>query len=204
MNHRPHYGTYADEDYAARPYADMPSVTSRTWGPHDPHDDRFGPAELGGWGDFREDAARRERGDRTRAEGGGHRGRGPRGATRPDTAIADEVYYRLTEDEHIDASEILIGVEGGVVTLTGEVPERRMKHLAEDLVANVRGVREINNVIRVDRGSDSFGPAGREWRSGDSQKGSGFSSASPGHGVPGPRGADTGRGEAAREDRPER
>lgn len=205
MTHqRPHDGDRSKEDFAARPYANMPSVTSRAWGEQDPRDDRFGPAGLGGWGDFREGAPQghRDQGSQ-RSEARGHRGRGPRNATRSDTAIADEIYFRLTEDDHIDASEILVGVEGGVVTLTGEVPERRMKHLAEDLVANVRGVQEVKNVIRVDRGEKSFGPPGREWRSGESQKGSGFSSASPGHAVSGPRTVETETGEAARDEGPD-
>lgn len=165
-----------------RAYEDMPSVTSRAWGPQHPHEDRFGHDGPSGYGDIRERSDRQHQAAGT-GQRAGHRGRGPRGAARGDHLIAEEINERLMHDEQVDASEILLAVEDGVVTLTGEVPERRMKHRAEDIAASVRGVRELRNVIRVDNGEKSFGPAGREARSGDSQKGSGFSSASPGHAV---------------------
>ena len=167
--------------YEDRPYHDMRSITSRAWGEQPPHEDRFGHDGLSGYGDFRE---HHDRGHAPRQDArGSHRGRGPRNAVRSDHLIAEEINERLMEDERIDAGQILLMVEDGVVTLTGEVPERRMKHLAEDIADSVRGVRELRNLIRVDRGTDAFGPPGREWRSGHSQKGSGFSSASPGHGA---------------------
>ena len=106
-----------------------------------------------------------------------HSGRGPRNYTRPDASIVDELIDRMTEHEALDATEILLIVEDGVVTLTGEVPERRMKHLAEDIADAVRGVREIENRIRVDNGSSSFGPPGEGVRSGENQVGSAFSSS---------------------------
>ncbi|MDQ3206268.1 MAG: BON domain-containing protein [Pseudomonadota bacterium] len=109
-------------------------------------------------------------------QGRGHRGRGPKSYTRPDTSIADEIYSRLTDDDAVDATQILVMVDDAEVTLTGEVPERQMKHRAEDLVDAVRGIKEIHNRIRVDRGADSFGPPGAAVRSGQDQIGSGFSS----------------------------
>lgn len=162
-----------DARYASRPYRDMPSVTPRAWGRMTAEDDSFGPRELGGYGDFREAAARD--GARRRDERASQRGRGPRQA-RPDGSIADEVFHRLTWDESVDAGQILMSVADGVVTLTGEVPERAMKRRAEDIVAEVRGVRDVENRIRVDDGRASFGPGGAV-RSGRDQLGSGFSSS---------------------------
>jgi osmotically-inducible protein OsmY len=98
----------------------------------------------------------------------GHRGRGPQGYVRPDPSIADDIARRLTDDEHIDASEILLQVEDGVATLTGNVPRRAMKHRAEDIAADASGVREVRNRIRVDDGSASAGPPGKAVRSGPS------------------------------------
>lgn len=170
------------ESYESRPYENMPSVTPRVWGPRKAHGDPFGYEGQGGYGDFREGVEHAQAAPR---QAKGHRGRGPK-AVRQDSSIADEVYFRLTEDEHVDASEILVNVENGVVTLTGEVPERRMKHRAEDLVSEIRGLRELHNRIRVDPVQRSFTSALGGLRAGESQKGSGFSSASPGHGVPGP------------------
>lgn len=81
----------------------------------------------------------------------GQRGRGPRGYLRSDTRIADEVHERLSDDDHIDASEITVLVREGEVTLTGEVPERGMKRAAEDLVARCSGVLDVHNHLKVTR-----------------------------------------------------
>lgn len=109
--------------------------------------------------------------------GSGHRGRGPKDHVRPDDSIVDDIVSRLTDDEHIDATEILVAVQDGVVTLTGNVSQRRMKHHAEDLVADARGVRDVHNAIRVDDGSRAAGRPGEAVRSGRDQLGSGFSSS---------------------------
>jgi hypothetical protein len=172
-----------NRDSGARPYADMPSVTDRQWGDSGGRDDSFGPPGLGGWGRFgaadgggqqAADAASRRAG----ARAGGPRGRGPKNAQRSDSLVAEELNERFTEDDFLDASEILVGVEDGRVLLTGEVPERRMKHRAEDIAEAVRGVVDIENRIRVDDGMKSFGTGGAV-RSGHSQQGSGFSSSPP-------------------------
>lgn len=148
-------------------YDGMPSVTNRQWGPDrsDP-DNSFGYKGQGGYGDFTTSAAHPvER---------GHRGRGPQGYVRPDPNITDDIVQRLTDDDRIDASEILLQVEAGVATLTGNVRSRAMKHRAEDIAADASGVREVRNEIRVDNGSASAGPPGAAVRSGphdDSNRG---------------------------------
>jgi len=172
MNRKPHYGEFPEAPHAGRPYQDMPSLTSRSWGRAHRDDDSFGPPDLGGYGDFRE-AVSAGREQSAAPHGAGHRGRGPR-AARTDSAIADDLYDRLTDDELLDASEILLGVDAGVVTLTGEVPIREMKHRAEDHAARVRGVREVHNHIRVDNGMASFGPPGAAVRSHLNQTGSAY------------------------------
>lgn len=172
-----------NRDYGARAYENMPSVTDRRWGDAGGRDDSFGPAELGGYGDF---AAP---GDTEHVAGGRaigrmvdramtRRGRGPKNATRSDSLVAEELSERFMDDELLDASEILVRVEDGKVLLTGEVPERWMKHRAEDIADSIRGVKDIDNQIRVDNGVASFG-AGGAVRSGRSQPGSGFSSTPP-------------------------
>ena len=163
---------HSDDDRRNELYRGLPSVTNRNWNtPRE--DDGFGYPGQGGYGEVRADP---ERGGTARR--GGHRGRGPRNVARSDERIADDLIERLTRNEDIDASEILVAVDAGNVTLTGEVPERRMKHLAEDLAAAVQGVRDVQNRLQVDRGSASFGPPGRAVRSGLDQQGSGFSSSS--------------------------
>lgn len=83
--------------------------------------------------------------------GGGFRGVGPRGYTRSDERLCEDINERLTDDDHVDASNISIQVKDGEVTLSGEVPERRLKHYVEDLVERCHGVREIRNQISVSR-----------------------------------------------------
>ena len=140
-------------------YNGMPSLTGRRWGPDRSSEaNTFGPRELRGYGDFTtpaEDPPAR-----------GHRGKGPTGYVRSDTSIADEVAERLTDDDTLDASQILLQVEAGVVTLTGNVPTRAMKHRAEDLAAGTRAVRDVRNEIRVDDGSAAAGPPGKAVRVG--------------------------------------
>jgi osmotically-inducible protein OsmY len=77
-----------------------------------------------------------------------HKGKGPRGYSRTDERIMDEVCERLTHHPYIDASLIEVKVENGEVTLTGEVQDRRMKHLAEDVAADVSGVKDVHNSIK--------------------------------------------------------
>lgn len=79
----------------------------------------------------------------------GQRGRGPRHYVRPDWRIADDLHQRLTDDDELDAGEIAVRVQDGVVTLQGTVEERWMKHRAEDIAARCSGVRDIRNEIRV-------------------------------------------------------
>lgn len=95
----------------------------------------------------------------------GQRGRGPR-LSRSDGAIREDVCERLSDDPQLDARGILVMVEEGVVTLTGEVESRRMKHRAEDLADTVRGALGIVNQIRVCNGTWSPGSAGEAMRSG--------------------------------------
>lgn len=159
---------HPDDKHRQQLYRGMPSVTNRSWGAPK-EDDGFGYPGQGGYGESRQELSSRPT---------GHRGRGPRNILRSDERIADDLIERLTRDEDIDASEILVAVDAGTVTLTGEVPERRMKHLAENLAVAVQGVRDVHNRLLVDNGSASFGPPGQAVRSGLDQQGSGFSSSS--------------------------
>jgi len=90
---------------------------------------------------------------------GGWRGVGPKGYERSDERIRDDICERLTEHDAIDASAIEVTVTTGVVRLTGEVPKRYMKHLAEDTVADAVGVRDVENTLRV-AGPDRRGERG--------------------------------------------
>ncbi len=82
----------------------------------------------------------------------GFAGRGPKGYTRTDDRIREDVCERLSLDDDIDASEIEVSVKEGEVTLRGSVITRSMKHQAEDLAEDVSGVRDVHNELRVMKG----------------------------------------------------
>ena len=197
----PHYaGEGHDAQRESSLYDGLPSVTNRAWG-EDRADEAmsYGYRGQGGYGDFTHEHGYAETQGRYAQSGHGrggaqfhgvqheeprsrgvapdYRGRGPLGYVRPDARITDDIIDRLTDDVTVDASEILVMVEDGVVTLTGDVPERRMKHRAEDIAAAARGVRDVRNQLTVDPGRASFGHRGEAVRAGRDQLGSGFSSS---------------------------
>ena len=79
----------------------------------------------------------------------GYRGIGPRGYRRDDARIHDDVCDALTDSDELDASDITVGVQEGVVKLAGWVPHRLMKRLAEELAEDCAGVRDVENALRV-------------------------------------------------------
>lgn len=83
---------------------------------------------------------------------GGFAGRGPKGYTRTDDRIREDVCERLSQDDDVDASEIEVSVTDGEVTLRGTVVTRSMKHDAEDIAEKVSGVKDVHNELRVMKG----------------------------------------------------
>lgn len=91
---------------------------------------------------------------------GQHYGRGPKNYQRSDDRIREEVSEHLTYHHDIDATDIEVQVQGGEVTLTGTVQDRRQKRLAEDIAEDIRGVRDVHNHIRVQSGMSGNGMQG--------------------------------------------
>jgi osmotically-inducible protein OsmY len=151
------YGSGAGGNYRSGSGGEY-RARGETWGRHDYG--RSGGGEERGWWDRAadevsswfgdEDAARRRRMDE-------HRGRGPKGYTRSDDRIREDVSDRLTDDWMVDASDIEIQVSSSEVTLTGTVESREAKRRAEDIAESVSGVRHVQNNLRVkDRASGSW------------------------------------------------
>lgn len=115
--------------------------------------DKAGDEVQSWFGD--DDAAQRRDMDRRRD---GHYGKGPRGYRRSDDRIAEDVNDRLTDDWRLDASEISVSVSEGEVTLSGTVMSREDKRRAEDLADSVSGVSNVQNNLRIDRGSATDTP----------------------------------------------
>jgi len=87
--------------------------------------------------------------DRFESARGPHYGRGPRNYSRSDERITEDLNERLTDDTYLDASEIEVQVSSGVASLSGTVPDRWMKHRAEDIADACGGVKEVDNQLRV-------------------------------------------------------
>jgi hypothetical protein len=86
-----------------------------------------------------------------------YRGRGPKQYARSDQRIKEDICDELSDDHFCDAREIEIEVTEGKVTLSGSVPSRHMKHRAEDIADRARGVKDVDNRIRVERSESSEG-----------------------------------------------
>jgi hypothetical protein len=78
-------------------------------------------------------------------------GRGPRNYQRSDDRVREDVNERLTADPRIDASDIDVRVQNGEVTLSGSVDDRRTRRLAEEIIEDLPGVRDVRNDLRVNR-----------------------------------------------------
>lgn len=101
-------------------------------------DNDFGPRGMGSYGASGEASRQRS-----------FSGRGPKGYTRSDERLKEDICERLTEDPRIDASDVSIEVREGKVTLNGQVDARWMKHEIEDLVDRCAGVKDIDNRLGI-------------------------------------------------------
>ena len=136
-------GGYGQRDYGGqRDYQGRGSQDRDFW-------DRASDEVSSWFGD--DEAERRRRMDQQ------HRGKGPRGYTRSDERIKEDVNDRLTDDWAVDASDIDVDVDSCEVTLTGEVPSREMKRRAEDVVETVSGVKHVQNNLRVKQSEQTTG-----------------------------------------------
>ena len=76
-------------------------------------------------------------------------GRGPKNFRRADKRVYEDVCDELLHSPDVDATDIVVSVKDGVVELTGKACERVQKYIAEDIAANVSGVRDVRNQLEV-------------------------------------------------------
>lgn len=95
----------------------------------------------------------------TPAAARGFRGLGPKGYTRSDERIHDDVCDRLTDDPMIDASDVEVKVANGEVTLTGTVDSREEKRRVEDSIEPVSGIGDVQNLLRIEERAGAPGMA---------------------------------------------
>jgi hypothetical protein len=107
----------------------------------------------GSWSGVNRSSPRGTESERWRGRGAVQHGRfsgvGPKGYKRSDDRINEDVQETLMRDPEIDASDIEVDVNNGEVTLTGSVPTKHQKRLAEDVVEDLSGVRDVQNNLRV-------------------------------------------------------
>jgi hypothetical protein len=171
---------YGNQDYSAQGYGDR-HYGNRSGGRYGLRDRDFRDADYGersyssggrgyedrGYGggdDYDDDQDTRYSGSRRQprvlsgeywATPGPHAGIGPRGFQRSPDSLKERVCERLEQAGHIDASGIEVAVENEEVTLTGSVPDREQKRLAEDCAESIRGVSDVHNRLTIRRGTDS-------------------------------------------------
>lgn len=88
--------------------------------------------------------------DRTYASRG-FRGKGPKGWKRSDERIKEDVNEALFKSYAVDATDIEVDVQDGVVYLRGNVHARGDKREAEDCVEHIPGVVDVQNQLRFYR-----------------------------------------------------
>jgi len=118
---------------------------------------------------------------------GPYTGRGPKGYKRSDEKIIEEACQRLERDGDIDASEIEVTAEDGVIRLRGTVNDRQTKRRAEECVESIYGARDVMNELRVSQ-------QGTQQRQGTQASQSGRSStqtSQSGQGTQAPQGTST-------------
>lgn len=82
---------------------------------------------------------------------------GPKGYTRSDERVREDISERLMQCYDIDSSEVTVQVQSGRVTLEGTVPDRHMKHAIEDIADAAPGVQDVDNRIRVSSSGSRWG-----------------------------------------------
>jgi hypothetical protein len=123
---------------------------------------------------------------------GPYTGRGPRGYRRSDQQIIEEACQRLERDGEIDASDIEVAAENGVIRVRGTVQDRKTKRRAEECVESIYGVSDVMNELRVARQSGSEADAGQGWRESESgQSSQGLQAGQGAQGAPLGRGAQS-------------
>jgi hypothetical protein len=78
-----------------------------------------------------------------------YEGIGPKGYKRSDKSIEEDICEMLMHDRYINAENIIVGVENGVVKLAGTVTSRHDKFDIEEVAERASGVNEVQNDIRV-------------------------------------------------------
>lgn len=84
-------------------------------------------------------------------ERGPYRGLAPRGYSRSDERIREDICDELTRRPDIDPGRLTVTVAGAEVTLEGAVEDLASRRLADDIATHCAGVRQVHNHLRIER-----------------------------------------------------
>ena len=87
---------------------------------------------------------------------GEYRGKGPKNYKRSDSRIQEDINDRLSDDWHLDATNISVEVKDAEVILTGTVNDRQAKRRAEDVAESISGVNHVENRLRVSKENSGY------------------------------------------------
>jgi hypothetical protein len=117
----------------------------------DPGSSRFGTPPSGARRPDRAYDQRQRYGGTGSYPSGRFSGHGPRGYQRADDRIREDVCELLTRHGEIDARDMEVEVRAATVILRGTADSGRTRRLAEELVEEIPGVRDVQNELRVSR-----------------------------------------------------
>jgi BON domain len=78
-----------------------------------------------------------------------HAGKGPKGYSKADSLIYEDICEALMKDEFIDASGVEVDVKEGVASLVGDVDDEEMRDRMIGAVHHVHGIKKIVNQISL-------------------------------------------------------
>jgi hypothetical protein len=73
----------------------------------------------------------------------------PRGERPTDVRMKEEIQQLLNGHTQVDASDIQVDVQHGVVTLSGNVVNDREKRIVERIIRNGFGILDVNNHLNI-------------------------------------------------------
>ncbi|HTO74959.1 MAG TPA: BON domain-containing protein [Thermoanaerobaculia bacterium] len=83
-------------------------------------------------------------------EPGPHRGIGPKGYSRSDDRIREDICDELTLHPDVDPSRVTVDVRDGEVTLEGAVEAVWTRQLVDGIASECVGVRQVHNRLRIE------------------------------------------------------
>jgi osmotically-inducible protein OsmY len=159
------YGTFGQGDYDQRGGYDQPNYGRASQGEEygSSGTSQYGRSNFGsGRNDSGSSGSSRQQGWSQPSGEGRHRGKGPKGFQRSDERVKELICERLSEDPHVDATEITVNVQGGKVVLEGSVDSRQTKNAAEDIAEQYcQDVQNNLRVIRQGQGESQSGSSAR-------------------------------------------